>query len=65
MVSVVLTLSYRCVYLLQVDATAQREAASADAVRSNLERPYSQKVRALTQVLKDKAKITDQRNKFF
>ncbi|MBR1850647.1 MAG: SurA N-terminal domain-containing protein [Bacteroidales bacterium] len=53
------------VYLLQVDATAQREAASADAVRSNLERPYSQKVRALTQVLKDKAKITDQRNKFF
>ena len=53
------------VYLLQVDATAPREAANVDALRGTLERGYSQKVRSLTQVLKDNAKIKDQRNKFF
>ncbi|MCR4659616.1 MAG: SurA N-terminal domain-containing protein [Bacteroidales bacterium] len=53
------------VYVLQVDATAPAQAANTDAMRANMERGYSQKVRAITQVLKDNATIKDQRNKFF
>lgn len=53
------------VYMLQVDAVSKREAADAESLRASMEQGYMQKVRACTQVLKDNAKIVDQRNKFF
>lgn len=52
------------VYLLQVDATAVTPVADEE-VRKNQEQSYAQKLRFLSQVLKDNATIVDQRNKFF
>ena len=50
--------------MVQVDGKTPREN-DEEAVKSQLEQAYRNKVRALTQVLRDNAKITDQRNKFF
>lgn len=52
------------VYLLQVDATASKPVADEET-RKMQEQSYAQKLRYLTQVLKDNATIVDQRNKFF
>ena len=52
------------VYMVQIDGKTPREN-DEEAVKGQLEQGYRSKVRALTQVLRDNAKITDQRNKFF
>lgn len=52
------------VYMVQVDGKNEREV-NAEAVRAQLEQAYRNKSRMATQVLRDNAKITDQRNKFF
>ena len=52
------------VYMIQVDKVNPKEAKPED-VRATLQQGYMQKLRMLTQVLKDNAKIIDQRNKFF
>lgn len=52
------------VYMVQVDSKAPR-TVNAEAIKSQLEMGYRNKVRMLTQVLRDNAKITDQRNRFF
>lgn len=52
------------VYMLQVDATANNPV-NDEAARSSMEQVYAQKLRFLTQVLKDNTTIVDQRNKFF
>ena len=52
------------VYMVQVDSKAPR-ATSAETVKAQLEQPLYYKTRAISQVLREKAKITDQRNKFF
>ena len=53
------------VYMVQVDGVVKGEEVSADMIRNNMESEEQQKVRSLIQVLKDNAKITDQRNKYF
>ena len=53
------------VYVLNVDSHAAKAEVDGDAVRMQLEQGYRNKMRALTQVLRDNAKIKDQRNKFF
>ena len=53
------------VYVLQVDGKSPREAVNADMVKAQLEQGYGSKMRSVTHVLKENAKITDQRNKFF
>lgn len=53
------------VYVVQVDNVQNQPAADVAAVRANMEQSYMQKMRSLTKVLKDRAKIVDQRNKFF
>ncbi len=53
------------VYVVNVDSRAPKATVDGDAIRMQLEQGYRSKMRALTQVLKDNAKITDQRNKFF
>ena len=52
------------VYMVQIDSKAQREVNS-EAVKSQLEMGYRNKARMFSQVLRDNAKITDQRNRFF
>lgn len=52
------------VYMVQVDAKSDREV-NAEATRVQMEQAYRSKSRMFTQVLRDNAKITDQRNKFF
>ena len=53
------------VYVVNVDSRAPKAEVDGDAIRMQLEQGYRSKMRALTQVLKDNAKIIDQRNKFF
>lgn len=53
------------VFMVQVDAVAKKEAADVDALRQSMEQNYLQKLRVISQVLKDKNKVIDQRNKFF
>ena len=53
------------VYVVNVDSRAPKAEVDGDAIRLQLEQGYRNKMRALTQVLRDNAKITDQRNKFF
>lgn len=53
------------VYIVNVDSRAPKAEVDGDAVRMQLEQGYRNKMRALTQVLKDNAKVKDQRNKFF
>ena len=52
------------VYMVQVDSKAPRSTEN-DQVTLQLEQGYRNKARMATQVLRDKAKIEDQRNKFF
>lgn len=52
------------VYMVQVDSKAKHDVDNA-TVTNQLTQGYRNKVRMLTQVLRDNAKITDQRNKFF
>lgn len=52
------------VYMVQVDSKAPR-ATENDQTTMMLEQGYRSKARMATQVLRDKAKIEDQRNKFF
>ncbi|KWW29331.1 MAG: peptidyl-prolyl cis-trans isomerase D [bacterium P3] len=52
------------VYLLQVDA-AENGPVSDEDVRAAMEQVYAQKLRYLSQVLKDNTTVVDQRNKFF
>lgn len=53
------------VYMVQVDATTEKPVEDVDALRSSMEQAGMQRMRGLVQVLKDNAKIIDQRNKFF
>ena len=53
------------VYIVNVDSRAPKAAVDGDAIRMQLEQGYRNKMRGITQVLKDNAKVTDQRNKFF
>ena len=53
------------VYVVNVDSRAPKAAVDGDAIRMQLEQGYRNKMRAVTQVLKDNAKLNDQRNKFF
>lgn len=52
------------VYMVQVDKENPQES-NPEGVRAQFEQNYMQKMRSFTQVLKDNAKIVDQRNKFF
>ena len=52
------------VYLVQIDSKAPR-TTSTEAVKAQLEQPLYYKSRSVSQVLREKAKIVDQRNKFF
>ena len=53
------------VYVVNVDSRAPKAEVDGDAIRMQLEQGYRSKMRAVTQVLKDNAKVKDQRNKFF
>lgn len=53
------------VYLVQVDANSEKPVGDVEALRNNMAQSNRQKVNAMVQVLKDNAKIIDQRNKFF
>ncbi len=52
------------VYMVQVDSKAPR-ANDESMVKMQMEQGYRNKARMTSQVLRDKAKIEDQRNKFF
>ncbi len=52
------------VYMVQIDSKAPR-ANDETMVKMQMEQGYRSKARMATQVLRDKAKIEDQRNKFF
>ncbi|MCR5589773.1 MAG: SurA N-terminal domain-containing protein [Bacteroidales bacterium] len=52
------------VYMVQIDSKAPR-ANDEKMVKMQMEQGYRSKARMATQVLRDKAKIEDQRNKFF
>ena len=53
------------VYVVSVDSRATKAEVDGDAVRARLGQGYRNKLRMLSQVLKDNAKVKDQRNKFF
>ena len=53
------------VYVVNVDSRAPKAEVDGDAIRMQLEQGYRNKMRAVSQVLKDNAKVKDQRNKFF
>ncbi len=53
------------VYVVNVDSRAPKAEVDGDAIRMQLEQGYRSKMRAVSQILKDNAKIIDQRNKFF
>lgn len=53
------------VYMVQIDNVQNQPAADVVAIRTNMEQSSMQKMRRLTQILKDRAKVIDQRNKFF
>lgn len=53
------------VYMVQVYNTQKEEAGDVATMRASMEREYGQKARMASQVLKNKAKIVDMRNKFF
>ena len=53
------------IYVLQIDGKYTNTAASSEQVRMQLEQGYRNKARMVSTVLRDNAKITDQRNKFF
>ena len=52
------------VYMLQVESTANNPV-NDEATRNNMQQAYTQKLRYISQVLKDNTTIVDQRNKFF
>lgn len=52
------------VYMLQVYANGSNPV-NDDATRNSMQQAYSQKLRYISQVLKDNTTIVDQRNKFF
>jgi peptidyl-prolyl cis-trans isomerase D len=52
------------VYTVQIDSKAPR-ATQTETVKAQLEQPLYYKTRMVSQVLRQKAKIVDQRNKFF
>ena len=52
------------VYMVQIDSKAPRAAADGQ-VTMQLEQGYRSKARMASQVLREQAKIVDQRNKFF
>jgi parvulin-like peptidyl-prolyl isomerase len=53
------------IYVVQVDNKYPREAPEAEAVRNQMEMTYRNKVRMLSQVLRDHATIVDTRNQHF
>lgn len=53
------------VYMVQVDSKAPAAATDEMGVKMRMEQGYRSKARMTSQVLRDKAKIEDQRNKFF
>ncbi|MBQ0016513.1 MAG: SurA N-terminal domain-containing protein [Bacteroidales bacterium] len=53
------------VYVGSVVSMVNMEDANVDAIRIGMEQGYMQKVRSLSVVLRDQAKIVDQRNKFY
>ena len=52
------------VYMLQVESIANTPV-NDETTRNNMQQAYAQKLRYLSQVLKDNTTIVDQRNKFF
>jgi len=53
------------VYMVQVDSKVPAAATDEMTVKMRMEQGYRSKARMTSQVLRDKAKIEDQRNKFF
>ena len=54
------------VFMVKINSRAEKpQANSAESVRIQLQQSYSQKMRGIMQVLKDNAKITDERYRFF
>lgn len=53
------------VYVVYVESRNEGAEVDGDMVRARLGQGYRNKIRMLTQVLKDNAKIKDQRNRFF
>ena len=53
------------VYTVQVDSKVASEGMKAEVVKDQMEQRYRNKMRSLTQILRMKANIEDQRNKFF
>jgi len=53
------------VYVVSVDSRSAKTEVDADLIQARLSQGYRNKMRMLPQVLRDNAKITDQRNKFF
>ena len=53
------------VYMVQVDSKAPAATTDEMGVKMRMEQGYRSKARMTSQVLRDKAKIEDQRNKFF
>jgi len=53
------------IYMVQVDGKAQAEGMDASLMKTQLEQGYRNKVRQITEVLRQKAKIEDTRNEHF
>lgn len=53
------------VYVMQIANTVKNETSNVDAVRAQMEQQAMQKTNAIMYVLREKAKIVDQRNKHF
>ena len=53
------------VYVLNIDSRSEKAEVAVEPIQARLSQYYGQKLRAISQVLRDNAKITDQRNKFF
>ena len=53
------------VYLIQVDDTTPAANIATESILNNMQMEQQQKVRNVSQILKDKSKIKDERGKFF
>ena len=54
------------VFMVKINSRAENpQPVSAESVRIQLQQSYSQKMRGIMQVLKDNAKIIDERYRFF
>ena len=51
--------------IIQVDSTTPAANVSTESILSNMQAEQQQKIRNVSQILKDKSKITDDRSLFF